>query len=76
MIPIQEGAFDESHIVGELGEVLIETVGGRSDASEITLYKSLGIAIEDVAAVLHVYHKACETNTGTRVEFGGLRATD
>lgn len=50
LIPLREGAIGEDHIVGELGEVLLGTAAGRGGADEITLFKSLGIAIEDLAA--------------------------
>ena len=73
LIPLREGAFDASHILGEIGEVLTERVPGRERENDVTLFKSLGIAIEDVAAVHHVYRKACESKLGKRLEIGGLR---
>lgn len=76
LVPMQDGVFDASHIVGELGEVLTERVVGRSSENEVTLFESLGIAIEDVTAVHHVYRKARGSKSGTLVEIGGLRATD
>ena len=71
LIPQQEGAIDEKHIVGEVGEVLLGNVPGRRSAEDVTLFKSLGIAIEDLAAANHVYKKAQETGMGTWVEMGG-----
>jgi len=53
-----EGAVTDSHILGELGEVLEGRIPGRQSAAEITLFKSLGIAVEDLAAGRHVYRKA------------------
>ena len=52
----------------EIGEVLAGTKSGRSNASEVTLYKSVGIAIQDVATAQLVYHKALKLKVGTNVE--------
>jgi alanine dehydrogenase len=54
----EEGAVTDAHILGELGEVLEGKVPGRQSGEEITLFKSLGIAVEDLAAGRHVYRKA------------------
>jgi ornithine cyclodeaminase len=69
----QEGAIDESHIVGEIGEILLGTVEGRRTPAEITLFKSLGLGIEDLAAANHIYRKAVERGAGVSVELGGER---
>jgi ornithine cyclodeaminase/alanine dehydrogenase-like protein (mu-crystallin family) len=53
---MKEGAFDASHIAGELGDVFGGRVAGRRSAAEITVFKSLGMAVEDVAAA----RLACE----------------
>lgn len=50
MMGIAEGRFDEAHIAGELGEVVAGTVAGRTRDGEVTIFKSLGQAVEDVAA--------------------------
>jgi ornithine cyclodeaminase len=71
LIPKSEGLFGDEHIVGELGEVLNGKISGRKSASEITLFKSLGIAIEDLAAAYHVLQKARQSNLGLWVEIGG-----
>ena len=71
LIPKNEGVIDESHIVGEIGEILVGKVQGRTSPEEITLFKSLGIAIEDLAAAHYVLNKAREKNLGTWVEIGG-----
>lgn len=72
LIPKKEGAIGDAHIVGEIGEVLIGRVGGRRSAGEITLFKSLGIAVEDVASARHVYEKARRTG-GRFLKLGGNR---
>ena len=73
LIPRDEDVFGDEHIAGELGEVLIGKVQGRRSRDERTLFKSLGIAIEDLAAAHHIWRKAESLNRGTAVEFGGLR---
>jgi len=50
-----EGLIDESHIAGEIGDVLLGRVAGRRSASEITLYKSLGHIVQDLAATAYVH---------------------
>lgn len=73
LMPRAEGSIGDDHIVGELGDVLTGRIGGRASSSEITLFKSLGLAVEDVAALRHIYEKARETGAGTSVSLGGLR---
>ena len=73
LIPIGEGAITADHIRGELGEVLLGAVAGRESANEITVFKSLGLAIEDLAAARHIYEKAIALGTGVWVSLGGLR---
>ncbi|MCZ7567899.1 MAG: ornithine cyclodeaminase family protein [Ardenticatenaceae bacterium] len=67
LIPRQEGAISDDHIQGELGEILLGHVHGRRSPEEITLFKSLGLAIEDVASAHHVYQKAVRQGLGTWV---------
>jgi alanine dehydrogenase len=75
LFPKKEGVIGDDHIQGEIGEVLIGRVPGRRSADEITLFKSLGLAIEDVASAHHVYTKALESGRGTRIALGGGRHT-
>ncbi len=69
LLAAKEGAIGPDHIRAELGEVLIKAHPGRTSRDEITLFKSLGIAIEDLAAAAYVYRKAQAENAGTWVEF-------
>jgi ornithine cyclodeaminase/alanine dehydrogenase-like protein (mu-crystallin family) len=48
-------------------------LAGRRSRDEITLFKSLGLAIEDVAAARRVYERAIATGAGSWLELGGLR---
>jgi ornithine cyclodeaminase len=69
LIPASEGAIGPEHIRADLGEILTGVHPGRTSPGEITLFKSLGLAIEDLAAAALVYQKASEANAGSRVEF-------
>lgn len=69
LIAAQEGAIGPEHIRADLGEVLTNDHPGRQSNEEITLFKSLGLAIEDLAAAEHVYKKAQAANSGTWIEF-------
>jgi ornithine cyclodeaminase/alanine dehydrogenase-like protein (mu-crystallin family) len=59
----------EEHIRAELGEVLNGSHPGRADAEELTVFKSLGLAVEDLAAAELIVQKAREQGVGTEVEF-------
>jgi len=73
LIPRREGAIDDGHIRGELGELVLGRVPGRQTESEVTVFKSLGLAVEDVAAARLIYDNALATGAGTSVELGGAR---
>ena len=73
LVPLHDGEIGPEHVVAELGELLIGRGVGRRDDREITLFKSLGLAIEDLAAASHVYAQASLTDAGVRVELGGVR---
>jgi ornithine cyclodeaminase/alanine dehydrogenase-like protein (mu-crystallin family) len=69
LFPLREGALDESHIRAELGEVLIGQAAGRTSDDEVTVFKSLGLAVEDLAAAEHVFARAEAENAGSVVSF-------
>ncbi len=69
LIAAQEGAIGPDHIRGELGELLVGASPGRTASYEITIFKSLGLAIEDLAAAAHTYQKARDKSRGRWVEF-------
>ncbi|MFV3076889.1 ornithine cyclodeaminase family protein [Niveispirillum fermenti] len=56
----QAGLVDDQHIVAEIGEVLLGRVTGRRDDTDITAYKSLGHAVQDLAAAAHLYRRSLE----------------
>ncbi|HTT00573.1 MAG TPA: ornithine cyclodeaminase family protein [Steroidobacteraceae bacterium] len=66
---IQAGRVEPKHIAGEIGEVLNGTVQGRTREDEITVYKSLGIAAQDLAAAELICARATSESIGTRVPF-------
>ena len=69
VIAAKEGAIGPEHIRGEIGEVIIGKKIGRESNEEITLFKSVGVAIEDVAAAAFVYQMALEQKKGVKIEF-------
>jgi ornithine cyclodeaminase len=69
LFALREGAIGPDHIKAEIGELLIGAKPGRSSPEEITLFKSLGLAIEDLASADYLYRKAKENDKGTWVEF-------
>jgi ornithine cyclodeaminase len=50
LIPINEAVVSEAHVIGELGALINGGVTGRTDANDVTVFKSLGLAVEDVIA--------------------------
>ncbi|MHA2106136.1 MAG: ornithine cyclodeaminase family protein [Candidatus Hodarchaeales archaeon] len=68
IIPITEGNITKEHIYGELGEIITGKKPGRENDQEITLFKSVGLAVQDAATARLVYEKAIAENIGTRVE--------
>lgn len=69
VLAAQEGAITPDNIVAEIGELVIGTKPGRTSPTEITLFKSLGLAIEDVVCAEYLLRKATAENVGTQVDF-------
>jgi ornithine cyclodeaminase len=67
LFPQREGAIGPDHIRAELGELLIGSAEGRRSDEELTVFKSLGLAVEDLAAAEHVLRRAEAENVGTVV---------
>jgi ornithine cyclodeaminase/alanine dehydrogenase-like protein (mu-crystallin family) len=67
LLPFREGAITPDAIRGELGEVLIGSVEGRRSEDELTVFKSLGLAVEDLAAAEYVLQRAEAENAGSVV---------
>ncbi|MGQ0702166.1 MAG: ornithine cyclodeaminase family protein [Gemmatimonadales bacterium] len=73
LIPRAEGAIADTHIAGELGDVLLGRIPGRSDPDQVTVFKSLGLAVEDLAAADLVWRRAEAGQAGLQAELGGKR---
>ena len=66
--PIRDGLIREDHVHAEIGELVLQTKGGRTDPGQITLYKSMGVAVQDAAAAALVLDAARAAGRGTEVE--------
>jgi ornithine cyclodeaminase/alanine dehydrogenase-like protein (mu-crystallin family) len=69
LFAVREAGVGPEHIRAELGEVLIGSGDGRRADDELTVFKSLGLAAEDLAAAEHVYARARATGAGATVPF-------
>jgi ornithine cyclodeaminase len=67
VLAITDGAISDEHIKAELGEVVSGKVPGRASADRVTIFKSLGLAVEDVAAAHLVYERARARGIGTEL---------
>jgi len=68
LIPMKEGALDASAIVAEIGELLTGAKRGRTSPTEITVFKSLGLAIEDLASAAYLCREAERDGSGTWID--------
>ncbi|MDZ7631136.1 MAG: ornithine cyclodeaminase family protein [Gemmatimonadaceae bacterium] len=73
LIPLAEGAVGPGHLLGELGELVTGRIDGRTSGDDVTVFKSLGLAVEDVAALRHIHERAVSTGRGVPIELGGRR---
>jgi len=69
MIPADNDNWHWKHVHGDLGEVIRGDISGRMADDEITLFKSVGLAIQDMSTAYHVYSQAVERGVGTKFEF-------
>jgi ornithine cyclodeaminase len=67
-IPIQAGVFSECEIHGELGRIVSGELAGRENEQEITIFKSVGLAIVDIVVAKYFYDKACKNKVGVTVD--------
>jgi alanine dehydrogenase len=67
MMPIEEGAITADHIHASLGEVVAGQRPGRESEEEISLFKSVGLALQDVSTAVQVYRLALEQGVGQEV---------
>ena len=66
-----EGAITDAHLLGEVGDVFLGRLPGRVSADDITVFESLGIAVEDLASAHHLLQRARATGAGRWLEWGG-----
>ena len=64
---IKNNVVTEGHIIGEIGEVIEASIKGRTSSQDITVYKSLGVAAQDLAAAHWLYDKSLKLDFGTEI---------
>jgi ornithine cyclodeaminase/alanine dehydrogenase-like protein (mu-crystallin family) len=65
-----QGEIADSHLLGELGEVLLRKIPGRLAPGDVTVYESLGIAVEDLVSAHSIHQRALATGAGVWLEWG------
>lgn len=68
VIPLKEGFINEGHIHGEIGEIAAGNLPGRTSDNEVTFFKSVGLAVQDVAVAELVMRRAKELSLGLDIE--------
>ena len=69
LLAAEEGLIGPENIVAEIGEVLLGQKQGRTSNDEITVFKSLGLAVEDMVCAEYLFRKAQSENIGTWIKF-------
>ncbi|MBQ2690723.1 MAG: ornithine cyclodeaminase family protein, partial [Clostridia bacterium] len=67
-IPMRNGEVTMDDFMGEVGSVMLGKLEGRVNEQEITLFETIGISVEDIAAAYQIYEKAKEQNLGVWLE--------
>ena len=70
LVPIAESGIDRTHVLGDLADLLDGRVVGRESPADVTVFKSVGVAIEDLAAAVYAYERAAADGVGTSVRLG------
>lgn len=65
--PILEGIIEENHIAGEIGDLLLNRITGRESEDQITIFKSVGVAIQDYAVATDIYKYSLEQGFGHEI---------
>jgi ornithine cyclodeaminase len=68
IIPLKQGLITEAHIQGEIGEVAAGKIPGRQSDEDLTCFKSVGLAVQDVAVAELIQRRAKELDLGTDIE--------
>ena len=66
-----EGAIADAHLLGEVGDVLLGRLAGRVSPQDVTVFESLGLAVEDLASAHHLLRRARESGAGTWLDWRG-----
>jgi ornithine cyclodeaminase len=69
IIPIKKGLIGKDRITGELGEILSGKLSGRRSEEEITVFKTVGLAVTDVVTAYGIYKKALQEGIGINIDF-------
>lgn len=67
LIPLSKGLLPNENYKGEIGDLITGKIEGRKSDEEITVFKNVGIAIQDLVTAHYAYEKACRENIGTSV---------
>ncbi len=70
-IPVEDGDYAWSSVVGNPGNVVNGDIRGRTSADEVTLFKSVGLAIQDISCAALVYREAVANGIGQEFDFSG-----
>lgn len=70
LIPLQAGEISEAHIRGDLGDLVADRLRARQLETEVTLFKSLGLAVQDLAAARTIVARARSMEVGNQVDLG------
>jgi ornithine cyclodeaminase/alanine dehydrogenase-like protein (mu-crystallin family) len=68
IIPLQNKILEESDIHGEIGQVAVDDIPGRESDSEMTFFKSVGLAVQDVATATLALQRSKELNLGISID--------
>ncbi len=68
IIPFQKGLIDKAHVQGELGELILGQIEGRARADDITFFKSVGVAVQDVSVAQIILRKAEKLGLGLDID--------
>ncbi len=74
--PLKAGEIEECSILGGLGDILSGSAEGRLKAEDITLFKSAGVAVQDLAVADYIYQKALKQGAGCSVTLGGYNLVE
>lgn len=67
-VPMEKGTFKPDNYKGAIGDLILSKIGGRTAPDEITVFKSVGLAIQDLAIANFAYAKACHASLGQDIK--------